>query len=76
MVPSDRPAPAHRRASTPAARAIPRSAAADEAFSWRPSPRASERPSWRQRLPAADTLFAMAALAAALAVFADFAATF
>lgn len=32
--------------------------------------------SWRRALPAADTMFALFALAAALAVIADFAATF
>jgi len=45
------------------------------ASSPRPARVASVR-SWRRVLPAADTMFALFAIAAALAVFADFAATF
>ncbi|MBL8346045.1 MAG: hypothetical protein JNN03_11430 [Rubrivivax sp.] len=44
-----------------------------------PSPRharVAPLPSWRRLLPAADTMFALFAIAAALVVFADFAATF
>ncbi len=60
MAPSDRHPTTHRGAPPSSPR---RSGSASAA-------------SWRRVLPAADTMFALFALAAALVVFADFAATF
>jgi hypothetical protein len=61
MAPSDRHPSTHRGAPTAPSNARSRTASAA---------------SWRRVLPAPDTMFALFALAAALVVFADFAATF
>ncbi len=76
MALSHRHAPAQRRASGGSAHSARPTHAASAAAATTRTAASGEPPAWRRLVPAADTVWALVALTAALAVFADFAATF